>query len=165
MARLGPLISIRPRLQSGGAVRRAFHHATPAEGARPSGRDSIEAHSGARQGGPSRRGVPVRPRLLAARRGGCSTSRALHGDDDFGSRVSLSEIPDRLGNLTQRIGSVNDRRDLSGFNEMLEGNKILFAVLRDVNDDFLPHEARQHLGREKWENRLFLTASTIRPLK
>ena len=65
----------------------------------------------------------------------------LHGDDDLRSGVALPEIPDRLGNIPQRKSPVDDRRELPGFHEFLQGEEIRVAVLRDEGDHLLPPEA------------------------
>src|SRR5881296_590216 len=84
--------------------------------------------------------------------------RVLHGDDDLCSRVSLSEIPYRFGNLPQRKGPVDDGRDLPGINEFLQGNEIRVAVLRDEGDQLLPPEARHHGSQEEGQDRWLLAA-------
>src|SRR5437667_4329239 len=59
----------------------------------------------------------------------------------------------------QRIGSVNDRRDLPGFHELLQKSQVLLVALRDErNQLLLPPEARYQGRREKGENRYFLAA-------
>ena len=55
---------------------------------------------------------------------------ASDGDDDLSSSVSLLEIPDRLRDLAQRVRPVDNRRHLSGFEELLENNQVLFAFFR-----------------------------------
>jgi hypothetical protein len=43
-----------------------------------------------------------------------------HGDDDFSLSVSFFSIPHGLGNLGKWISPVDDRCDLTGFDELLE---------------------------------------------
>jgi len=45
---------------------------------------------------------------------------ASHGDEDFSSGVSSFQIPDGFGDLGERVGTVNDRCDLPGFDEFFE---------------------------------------------
>ncbi len=66
--------------------------------------------------------------------------RALHGDDDFSSGVSLFQIADGLGGLTQRVRSVDDRRDLSGFHELLQNNQVVLVDTRNEEEELLAHE-------------------------
>src|SRR5438445_9132400 len=79
-------------------------------------------------------------------------------DDNLRSRVSLSEIPDRLRNLAQRESPVDDRRDLPGFDEFLQGNEIRVVVLRDVRNQLLPPEAGDHGCQEQRQDRWLLAA-------
>jgi hypothetical protein len=46
----------------------------------------------------------------------------LRRDDDLPSSVSGVEVADRLGDVSQRVASVDDRGDLVGFDELLESN-------------------------------------------
>src|SRR5215207_721648 len=56
---------------------------------------------------------------------------ASHGDDDFSLSVSLFQITDGVGDLAQRVSSVDDRCDLSGFEELLQdGHRVTLACLR-----------------------------------
>jgi hypothetical protein len=67
-----------------------------------------------------------------------------HGDDDFSSGVSLFQIPDRLGDLGERVGPVDDRCDLPGFDELLEDDHVLVVLRGDERPQLLAHERRQH---------------------
>src|SRR5215210_3279492 len=69
---------------------------------------------------------------------------ASHGDDDFSSRVPFYQIPDGLGDLAQRVGSVDDRCDLPGFDELLEDDQILVVLLVDERAQLLAHERGEH---------------------
>jgi uncharacterized protein YndB with AHSA1/START domain len=42
------------------------------------------------------------------------SERASYRDDDLPSGVASFQVPDRLGGLIQRVGPVDDRRDLAG---------------------------------------------------
>ena len=44
----------------------------------------------------------------------------FHSDDDFSFRVHLLQIADGLGDLAQRVGFVDVRCELSGFEEFLQ---------------------------------------------
>jgi hypothetical protein len=50
----------------------------------------------------------------------CVRFRVLHADDDFPSGVTCFQVPDRLRSLVQGVGPVDDRCDLSGFDEFLQ---------------------------------------------
>jgi len=64
---------------------------------------------------------------------------ASHGDDDFSSGVSLFQITDGLGDLAQRVRSVDDRCDLSGFKKLFQNNQILLVwFLRQVAHFLVP---------------------------
>jgi hypothetical protein len=66
---------------------------------------------------------PITVRRYPRRLGGYKTlpfGFASHGDDDFSSSVSLFQITYGLGDSAQRIRSVGDRRDLSGFEQLLQ---------------------------------------------
>jgi len=52
-----------------------------------------------------------------------------HADDGFPLGGPLSDIPDRFRGLVQREGSVDDRRELAGFDEFLQDNQVLFLCL------------------------------------
>ena len=54
---------------------------------------------------------------------------ASHGDDDFSLSVSFFQIPDGFGDLAQRVGTVDDRCELAGFDELLEGEHVLVVLL------------------------------------
>src|SRR4051812_33411667 len=51
-------------------------------------------------------------------------------DDDFSSRVSLAEIPERFCCLTQLVPLVDDRSDRSGFEKLLQDDQIRLVDLR-----------------------------------
>jgi hypothetical protein len=65
---------------------------------------------------------------------------ASQSDDDLSSDVSLFEVPDRLRDLTQRVGGTDDRRDLPGFNEFPENNQVFFAPRLKQRAQSLAHE-------------------------
>src|ERR687890_1579893 len=48
-----------------------------------------------------------------------------HGDEDFSFCVSPFQIPDGFGDLGERVGTVDDRCDLPGFDELLEDEQVL----------------------------------------
>ena len=51
-------------------------------------------------------------------------ARPSHGDDGFPLGRLLTDVPDRLTGLAQREGSVNHRRELAGFDQLLEDNQV-----------------------------------------
>lgn len=55
-----------------------------------------------------------------------SADPASHGDYDFSSRVPLFQIAHRLGDLAERVGRVNDRLDLAGFDQLLQYDEVFF---------------------------------------
>lgn len=63
-----------------------------------------------------------------------------HGDDSLSLGVSLFQMTDGLGDLAQRVRSVDDRCDLSGFNELLQNKKVLLGWFRDPRNHFLTPE-------------------------
>jgi transposase len=83
---------------------------------------------------PPRRGTPGPP--------DSSGARALHGDDDFPPGVSFSLVPERFRHLTQLVPAVDDRRDLSGFDEALEDSQVVLVVPDDEHPHPLAHEGR-----------------------
>src|SRR6185437_4179253 len=62
------------------------------------------------------------------------------GDDDRTSRMSCSDMPDRLGGLTQWVRPVDDRRDLPGFNEPLQDEQVCPVLEFDARAQLLAHE-------------------------
>ena len=85
--------------------------------------------------GPARR---CSRRLLTA------TRRASHGDDDLAACAAFSHVPDGVGDVAQRVGPVDDRRDLPGFDELLEDHQVPVVLPRDERAQLLPDEPRQH---------------------
>ena len=71
-------------------------------------------------------------------------SSASHGDDDFSLGVTFFQIADGLGDLTQLVVSVDDRRDFSGFKKFFQDEQVLFVSFRQHRDHLLAHERRQH---------------------
>ena len=66
-----------------------------------------------------------------------------HGDDDLPSSLSRFQIADRLGNLAQRERPVDDRRDLPGFDELLQDDQAVSGVLGAAEGMQLAHERRR----------------------
>jgi len=54
--------------------------------------------------------------------------RPSHGDDDLCSDVSFAHVPQRLGQLVQRVLSVDDRCRLAGLEELSQDPEV-FAVV------------------------------------
>ena len=65
---------------------------------------------------------------------------ASHGDNDLPASVALREIPERLGDLGQRVGFIDDRRDLSGLEEFVHEEQVLVVWLRNKRSQALAHE-------------------------
>jgi hypothetical protein len=72
-----------------------------------------------------------------------SGSPCSHGDVDFPSGVALLHVPDGLGGLAQRVGPVDGRGDLPGFDELLEDEHVLVVLLGDQRRQLLVHEPGQ----------------------
>lgn len=51
-------------------------------------------------------------------------SSASHGDDDFSLGVTFFQIPDGLGDLTQLVVTIDDRRDCSSFEKLSQGEQV-----------------------------------------
>src|SRR6267378_1089562 len=68
---------------------------------------------------------------------------ASNGDDDLSPRVPLFDVPDGLGGVLQRIGSVDDGRDLPGFKQLLQKDQVFLLELRDEETEPLAHEQRE----------------------
>src|SRR5215203_7083399 len=67
-----------------------------------------------------------------------------HADDDLSSGVSLFQITDGLGDLTQRVYPIDDGCDLTGLDELLEDEHVLVVLLIDERAQLLAHERRQY---------------------
>ena len=67
-------------------------------------------------------------------------SVSSHRDDDFSLSVSLFQITDGLGDLAERVRSVDDRCDLSSFNELFQDNEGVFGFRRNALAHPLAHE-------------------------
>src|SRR5262249_12619940 len=73
----------------------------------------------------------------------CSRTLAAvgsHGDDHLSSSVSGFDVGERRGGPLQRVFPVDDRLELSGFDELLEGDKVPVVRDRKVAAQVLPHE-------------------------
>lgn len=57
-------------------------------------------------------------------------SRASDGDHDLSLGVSFSLVPESFWNLAQLEAPVDDRRNLSGLDELPQDNQILGGVFR-----------------------------------
>jgi hypothetical protein len=54
----------------------------------------------------------------------------FHSNCYFSPGVSFFQIPDSLGDLTQAVTLVGDRRYPSGLHELMQGGQVLFARFR-----------------------------------
>ena len=86
----------------------------------------------------------VTPDDLEARiKGDLAALRASHGDDDLSLGVSFSLVPESIRDLTQGVTPIDDRRDLSGFDEILQDGQVLAVVPHDEHAHPLAHERRK----------------------
>src|SRR5918998_4663120 len=69
---------------------------------------------------------------------------ASDGDEDFSFSVSSFQIPHGFGDLGERVGTVDDRCDLPGFDELLEDQHVLVVLLVDERAQLLTHQRGQH---------------------
>ena len=76
-------------------------------------------------------------RVLALR--DCRFARA---DNDLSSGVSFSLVPESFGHVAQGVAPIEDRGDLSGFNELLQNSEVLSVVPHDEHTHPLAHERR-----------------------
>src|SRR4030088_2292435 len=66
----------------------------------------------------------------------------LDGDDNRSSRLPFPDITDCLAGPTQWVRSVDDRRDLPGFDESLQGDQVLSVLKLDGRAQLLLPEPR-----------------------
>ena len=52
------------------------------------------------------------------------TMRVSYGDDERPSRVTGRDLADGVGCSAQRVGAADDRPDLSGLDQFLQGNQV-----------------------------------------
>ena len=71
--------------------------------------------------------------------GECRQS-ASDGDDELSSGVPLLQLPDGLGDLAQRVGPVNDRRELAGLDELPQDHQVVLARLGGQHPQPLTNE-------------------------
>src|ERR1700687_2541829 len=83
---------------------------------------------------------PVTRTTLPAMGSVSARVRASDCDDNRSSRMSFSDITDCLAGPTQWVRSVDDRRDLPGFDESLQGDQILSVLKLDGRSQLLVHE-------------------------
>src|ERR1700724_2724908 len=72
--------------------------------------------------------APVISTTLPAIGSVSDVTRFLDGDDNVSSCMPFPCIADRLGGPTQWIRSVDDRRELSGFDESLQSHQVLSVL-------------------------------------
>src|ERR1039458_1015045 len=68
----------------------------------------------------------------------------VKSDDDLASRVAPSDLFDRLRGIGQRVGSIDDRCDLTGFYHLREGRQILVLLRHEKPPQSLAHESKRH---------------------
>src|SRR5260370_32817753 len=71
-------------------------------------------------------------------------SARSEGDDDLSPGVPLLQVADGLGDLAQRVRPVDDRCDLSGFDELGEDDQVLVVLLADERRQLLPRRSREN---------------------
>ncbi len=88
-------------------------------------------------------GERFRERGLHSLHDSAAPSRGLavvHRDDGLSSPVSFSLVAERLGNPTQGVGSVDDRNNHTGLDELCENFEVSPARHRQKGDHSLTHE-------------------------
>jgi hypothetical protein len=65
---------------------------------------------------------------------------ASHSDDDLSLGVSLSLVLESHGDLTQLVAAIDDGRERSGLDELLQRNQVLPVVPHDKHAHLLAHE-------------------------
>jgi hypothetical protein len=68
--------------------------------------------------------------------------RALQCDDDLSSGVSFSLVTESFRKITQGVAPVDDRRQLAGFDELLQNSQVLSVMPYDEHPHPLAHERR-----------------------
>jgi len=66
--------------------------------------------------------------------------RASHPDHDLPSSVTCFQVPHRLAGLTQRVGPVDDRREVAGLDEVFHDLQVLPAPCRKERAQPLAHQ-------------------------
>jgi hypothetical protein len=64
----------------------------------------------------------------------------FQSDDDLPSGVTFIQIPHRLGDFAQPVTPVDDRRDLSGPQEIARNGQVLWLPPRDKHAELLAHD-------------------------
>ena len=77
---------------------------------------------------------------LAAR---CRPESLVHRDNHFSSSVAFFQIPDRIRDLTQREGPVDDWSDLAGLHKVAQDIEVLLVQVRQKHVELLAHEGRK----------------------
>jgi hypothetical protein len=75
--------------------------------------------------------------MMFAQRYGLSFAIMLHSDDDFSLSVFFFKIPESFSNFTQRVTSIDNWYDLSGFKEFFDKNQILLVLHQRSDKYFL----------------------------
>ena len=60
--------------------------------------------------------------------------------------VATCDMIDRLGGLAERVGAVDDRRDLPGFDQVLQGDQVVVVLRLDGWARLLAHDHRDEHG-------------------
>src|SRR5438552_5050000 len=67
-------------------------------------------------------------------------------DDNRSTRMSFSDMSERLTGISQRVSGVDDRRDLAGFDELLQDEQVRSVGEFDGRTQ-LPALEHRHCGR------------------
>jgi hypothetical protein len=69
-------------------------------------------------------------------------SEPSHGNDDLSSGVSFCLVPESVRDITQGEAPIDDRRDLAGFDELLQNTQVLSVVPHNEHPHPLAHKRR-----------------------
>lgn len=86
--------------------------------------------------------VDVRERHVP-RTGDVGVVGASDGDGHLPSGVALPDVAESFSGLAERVGPVDDRRDLAGLDEFLQRDKVFSALFRVEGPQRLASEERQ----------------------
>src|SRR5450755_189932 len=65
-------------------------------------------------------------------------------DHDLSSRVPRSDVIHRSGGLAQGVGPIDERHDLTGLDQLLEGQEIVMLLRHHKSAEPLAHETERH---------------------
>src|SRR2546421_12788548 len=79
--------------------------------------------------------------------------RASYRNHHLAARVSLFDVAYRFGHLLERVGAIDDRRDLCGCDEVFQMVELAFGALRDEARHTLAHERAEEQSAEHGSER------------